>query len=439
MRDMKDQLKEIYRDFYGSDDVDIKDFDDFMNKATGKSGSDSRRPVNRTVRTQEPAPQEIETDVMTNTEFTVQTEAQQKAEEESKEPEKSGMEELNELVGLTKVKHDVEEMVGLAKVRKMREEKGMKTVPVSLHLVFSGNPGTGKTTVARILAKLYKEIGILSKGQLVETDRSGLVAGYVGQTAIKTQKKIEEAMGGVLFIDEAYTLNQEGENFGQEAIDTILKAMEDHRDKFIVIVAGYTELMRNFVNSNPGLKSRFNKYIEFPDYTVDELQAIFKMQCNKYQYKLTEEAEKAVKDEIVRLEAAKGENFANAREVRNLFEKIITNQAARVANLEDVDEETLTTITMEDLKDLDDLNYTEPPKEPEFDLQTFLDEAAGTNVDIEVDQTDKPAEPDAADAADKDDRDKADSDADKAEKKSAGKAKKADEKDAAADDKTITE
>ncbi len=271
--------------------------------------------------------------------------------EEPKEPERSGMEELEELIGLSTVKHDVEELIGLAKVQKMREEKGMKTVPVSLHLVFSGNPGTGKTTVARILAKLYKEIGILSQGQLVETDRSGLVAGYVGQTAIKTQKKIEEAMGGVLFIDEAYTLNQEGENFGQEAIDTILKAMEDHRDKFIVIVAGYTQLMKDFVNSNPGLKSRFNKFFEFPDYTVDELQQIFKLQCDKYQYKLTEEAEEVVKKEIERLEAEKGENFANAREVRNLFEKIITNQAARVSGMENVDEEGLTVITKEDLED----------------------------------------------------------------------------------------
>ena len=390
MKDMRDQLKDIYRDFYGSDDVDITDFDDFLNKnqeggrqgdlrspADSRRGSDAgRTPADKPL---DPAPQEIETEVMTNTEFTVQSQSQDNA-EESKEPEKSGMEELNELIGLTTVKHDVEEMVGLAKVRKMREEKGMKTVPVSLHLVFSGNPGTGKTTVARILAKLYKEIGILSTGQLVETDRSGLVAGYVGQTAIKTQKKIEEAMGGVLFIDEAYTLNQEGENFGQEAIDTILKAMEDHRDKFIVIVAGYTELMRNFVNSNPGLKSRFNKYIEFPDYTVDELQAIFKMQCSKYQYKLTEEAENFVKEEIARREAAKGENFANAREVRNLFEKIITNQAARVSVLEDVDEETLTTITMDDMTDLDDLSFTEEPK---FDLKTFLDEAAEADVNIE--------------------------------------------------------
>ena len=264
------------------------------------------------------------------------TSASEKEPEKPKEPEKSGMEELNELIGLKTVKHDVEEMISLAKVRKMREEKGMKTAPVSLHLVFSGNPGTGKTTVARILAKLYKEIGILSEGQLVETDRSGLVAGYVGQTAIKTKKKIDEAMGGVLFIDEAYMLNQEGENYGQEAIDTILKAMEDHRDEFIVIVAGYTDLMREFIESNPGLKSRFNKFFEFPDYTVDELQQIFDLQCKKYQYKLDEDAEKAVKEEIIKLEAEKGENFANAREVRNLFEKIITNQATRVAAIEDV-------------------------------------------------------------------------------------------------------
>ena len=344
MRDMKDDLKNIYNDFYG----------------TGSdSGEEKKEPGIKQVRdkaderkkTKEPAIQEIETEVLTDTEFKVQTKMK---EEESKEPEKSGMEELHELIGLKTVKHDVEEMVGLAKVRKMREEKGMKQVPVSLHLVFSGNPGTGKTTVARILAKLYKEIGILSTGQLIETDRSGLVAGYVGQTAIKTSQKIEEAMGGVLFIDEAYALNQEGENFGQEAIDTILKAMEDHRDKFIVIVAGYTELMKSFVESNPGLRSRFNKFFEFPDYTVEELQAIFMMQCKKYQYKLTDEAEAAIRDEITRMEAEKGENFANAREVRNLFEKIITNQASRVADLENVDEDVLTTITMEDLKDDED-------------------------------------------------------------------------------------
>ena len=344
-------MADIYRDFF-------EPVSDEPERPSGEIRSPERKSPERSSRdsgqADSMAGQEIETEVITQSELPVQTQASEPEPTEPAVPEKSGMEELDELIGLKTVKHDVQELIGLAKVRKMREEKGMKAVPVSLHLVFSGNPGTGKTTVARILAKLYKEIGILSTGQLVETDRSGLVAGYVGQTAIKTQKKIQEAMGGVLFIDEAYTLNQEGENFGQEAIDTILKAMEDHRDKFVVIVAGYTQLMKDFVESNPGLKSRFNKFFEFPDYTVEELQEIFMMQCSKYQYKLTPEAETAVRNEIVRLESSKGENFANAREVRNLFERIITNQARRVADIEGVDEETLTMITEEDLVDLED-------------------------------------------------------------------------------------
>lgn len=344
MRYIKDDMRDIYNDFFGPSGGTDETPGERKPVDTGAGVPASGKPGGKTGA-------DIEAEVITDTELAEQKKA---APAEPLDPEKTGMEELNELIGLKTVKHDVEELIGLAKVRKMREEKGMKAVPLSLHLVFSGNPGTGKTTVARILAKLYKEIGILSTGQLIETDRSGLVAGYVGQTAIKTQKKIEEAMGGILFIDEAYTLNQEGENYGQEAIDTILKAMEDHRDKFIVIVAGYTQLMRDFVESNPGLRSRFNKYFEFPDYTVEELQAIFKMQCSKYQYKMTEEAETAVMNEIVRLESSKGENFANAREVRNLFEKIITNQAARVADLEDVTEEILTLITADDLVDLED-------------------------------------------------------------------------------------
>lgn len=369
MRNINDDFRNMYNDFYGPS----SDSSDDLSSDRSKKKSEKKNGIKPEIRNESPAIEEIETEVITETEFRTETQAQ--AEEKSKEPEKSGMEELEELIGLKTVKHDVKELIGLAKVRKMREEKGMKQVPVSLHLVFSGNPGTGKTTVARILAKLYKEIGILSTGQLVETDRAGLVAGYVGQTAIKTSKKIQEAMGGVLFIDEAYTLNQEGENFGQEAIDTILKAMEDHRDKFIVIVAGYTELMKAFVESNPGLKSRFNKFFEFPDYTVDELQAIFKMQCKKYQYKLTEEAEEAVNKEIIRLEAEKGENFANAREVRNLFEKIITNQASRVADLENVDEDVLTTITIDDLKDDEEEEILkEAEKKPEETAEEFAEE-----------------------------------------------------------------
>lgn len=271
-----------------------------------------------------------------------------------KKPETDPMEDLNELIGLTGIKHDVRELYDFTKIQKLRKDAGMKTVPVSMHLVFTGNPGTGKTTVARILARLYKQIGVLSTGQLVECDRSGLVAGYVGQTAVKTQKKIEEAMGGVLFIDEAYSLARsadQGTDFGQEAIDTILKAMEDHRDEFVVIVAGYTKPMETFIHSNPGLQSRFNKFIEFPDYTVDELLAIFDLNCRKYEYVPDPEAREQVKTLLMLRKAQMPENFANAREVRNLFETIITNQARRIAVLEHPTKEEMQKITLEDLRD----------------------------------------------------------------------------------------
>ena len=276
---------------------------------------------------------------------------------EEKKPETDPMEDLNELIGLTGIKHDVRELYDFTKIQKLRKDAGMKTVPVSMHLVFTGNPGTGKTTVARILARLYKQIGVLSTGQLVECDRSGLVAGYVGQTAVKTQKKIEEAMGGVLFIDEAYSLARsadQGTDFGQEAIDTILKAMEDHRDEFVVIVAGYTKPMETFIHSNPGLQSRFNKFIEFPDYTVDELLAIFDLNCRKYEYVPDPEAREQVKTLLMLRKAQMPENFANAREVRNLFETIITNQARRIAVLEHPTKEEMQKITLEDLRDEED-------------------------------------------------------------------------------------
>ncbi len=267
------------------------------------------------------------------------------------EPEEDPMETLNSLIGLDKIKHDVKELTNFAKIQKARKDAGLKSVPVSLHLVFTGNPGTGKTTVARILAKLYRQIGVLSKGQLVEVDRSGLVAGYVGQTALKTQEQIEKALGGVLFIDEAYTLASRSEDFGQEAIDTILKAMEDHRDDLIVIVAGYTEPMERFINSNPGLKSRFNKYIEFPDYTLDELMGIFDLNCKKYDYIIEEETRAHVREKLASMKLASLENFANARAVRNVFEDIITNQASRIAGMENPTLEDLKTITNDDLID----------------------------------------------------------------------------------------
>ena len=282
---------------------------------------------------------------------TAQTPEQAKPEQKPAEPEIDPMDQLNALIGLQTIKHDVRELTDFAKVQKMRKDAGLKSVPVSLHLVFSGNPGTGKTTVARILGKLYKKIGILSGGQLIEVDRSGLVAGYVGQTAIKTQEQIQKALGGVLFIDEAYSLSKKDDPFGEEAIDTILKAMEDNRDNLCVIVAGYTKPMENFINSNPGLKSRFNKYIEFPDYTVEELEGIFYQNCERYDYIVPEEIRHHIHDMIVARKLTKLENFANAREVRNMFEEIITNQARRVAEMENPTEEDMKTITISDLAD----------------------------------------------------------------------------------------
>ena len=260
------------------------------------------------------------------------------------------IEELNALIGLSSAKKSISELRNFAKVQKMRQSKGLPTSDISYHLVFTGNPGTGKTTVARLVAKIYKELGLVSKGHLVEASAKDLIAGYTGQTAIKTGEVINEALGGVLFIDEAYTLvDEDGKGFGQEAIDTILKEMEDHRDDFAVIVAGYSKPMEKFIRSNPGLKSRFNRFVHFEDYTPEELFEIFQSLCQKNAYTTNEEASKIIKEHLAALSKAAGDDFANARTARNLFETIIAKQATRISNEADLSVEMLSTITEADV------------------------------------------------------------------------------------------
>lgn len=260
------------------------------------------------------------------------------------------LKELNSLVGLDKVKRTINDWVKQIQAFQMRKERNLAVPDMSYHLVFTGNPGTGKTTVARIVSRIYHALGILSKGHLVEVDRSNLVAGYIGQTAIKTQGVIEKAMGGVLFIDEAYTLSSKSESdFGGEAIATLLKAMEDNRTSLVVVVAGYDDKMDDFINSNPGLNSRFTTKINFDDYTGIELYKIFLGLCNKSGYILSPEAKVALSDYLDDLYANRDDNFGNGRDVRNLFEKVITRQSSRVVRLSMPSNEELSTIKVEDL------------------------------------------------------------------------------------------
>ena len=262
--------------------------------------------------------------------------------------------ELQSLIGLSSVKAEVERLTNFIKIMKVREKQGLPVSEISYHCVFTGNPGTGKTTVARILANIYSELGVVEKGHLVETDRSGLVAEYVGQTAVKTNKIIDSALDGVLFIDEAYSLVNGGNNdYGTEAISTLLKRMEDDRNRLVVILAGYGNEMQTFINSNPGLQSRFNRYIDFPDYNADELLEIYKRNLKKHKYTLSTEAEAFISAYLVNAVANKDKNFGNARFVRNMFEKTLENQAMRLASIGHLTSDMLCEISIEDVKSLE--------------------------------------------------------------------------------------
>ena len=260
--------------------------------------------------------------------------------------------ELETLVGLEEVKNEVHSLINLINIRQLRKKKGLPSPDMSYHMVFTGSPGTGKTTVARLIASIYKELGVLSKGGLVEVDRSGLVAGYVGQTALKVTEVINKALGGVLFIDEAYSLSSPGaaNDFGGEAIDTLVKLMEDHRDDLVVIVAGYTKEMNEFLQTNTGLISRFNKFIEFKDYNEDDLIAIMYSMAEKMEMKLEDKAVEKIRTYLSGMDEGVKRIFGNARGIRNLFEKMLVGQANRLSGLPEPTIEDLSIITAEDFE-----------------------------------------------------------------------------------------
>jgi Holliday junction resolvasome RuvABC ATP-dependent DNA helicase subunit len=281
------------------------------------------------------------------------------AEAEPAPPERSLEEllaELDELVGLTRVKAEINRQAQVLRIAKLRESHGLRSPTITRHLVFTGNPGTGKTTVARLVAGVYRALGLLSQGQLIEVDRSELVAGYVGQTAIKTAEVAGRALGGVLFIDEAYALA--GDDFGSEAVDTLVKEMEDHRDDLVVIVAGYTGPMLEFIETNPGLASRFRTTIEFDDYSDDELVEIFRRVAAASDFEPTESCLAALRGTLAA--TPRGSTFGNGRFVRNLLEAAVGRHAWRLREVAEPTVEQLRQLTADDLVDAPEAAAGEP-------------------------------------------------------------------------------
>lgn len=263
---------------------------------------------------------------------------------------KETMGELESLVGLENVKALVKEIQAFIEIQKKRAQERLITEPLVLHMVFKGNPGTGKTTVARIFGKMFREMGVLEKGHLIEVERADLVGEYIGHTAQRTREQIRKSLGGILFIDEAYSLARGGEkDFGKEAIDTLVKAMEDHKDKLILILAGYTDEMESFIQTNPGIRSRFPIHIDFPDYTPEELLSIADLMVNQREYKLASDARRKLAALLWKKQAYPDHNMGNARLVRNLIEKAIRRHAVRLVTKDAPTREELMVIRMEDI------------------------------------------------------------------------------------------